>query len=142
METLLTLEQTLLEKRERLKTVNKSLAEVRNAVSNARNTLNANDYKRHKNVEYAAMGLDLPYSWEDIHRESQALRDIINENEPKYQALFEESKTLREEILILQKEYRARENILKHPLEDIVDEPDEEDTAEKGVVWSFETAGN
>jgi len=136
METLLILEQTLLEKRERLKTVNKSLAEVRNAVSNARNTLNANDYKRHKNVEYAEMGLDLPYSWEDIHRESQALRDIINENEPKCESLSDERIGLAKEIrelVRLRAEKRAVQN--EEPA------PKEESTTEKGTVWAFETGG-
>lgn len=41
--------------------------------------LDDNDYKRHKNIEFAEVGKPLPYSWEDIHAESQPIRDKINE---------------------------------------------------------------
>lgn len=137
METLQTIEQALAEKRARLKLVNSQLGEARTAVSNARSTLNANDYKRHKNVEYGEMGLDLPYSWNEIHSESQALRDIINENEPKCESLSEERIGLAKEIrelLKLRAEKRATQN----------EEPalKEESTTEKGTVWAFETTGN
>lgn len=142
MESLIAIEQTLLEKREALKALNESLKIARNAVANARSTLEANDYKRHKNVEYTAMGLELPYSWEEIHNESQALRDIINENEPKRNALLEEANKLSKEILSLQKEYKERKSILQNPLEDIVDDSGDAAGTVEGEVWAFETAGN
>lgn len=146
MESLIAIEQALLEKRETLKSLSASLREARTAVANARSTLEANDYKRHKNIEYTAMGLELPYPWEEIHSVSQALRDIINENEPKRNVLLEEVNTLSEEIRSLQKEYRERKNILQNPLEDIlediVDDSGDASETEEGEVWAFETTGN
>lgn len=41
--------------------------------------LDDNDYKRHKNIEFSEVGKPLPYSWAEIHAESQPIRDKINE---------------------------------------------------------------
>ena len=135
METLQAIEQTLLEKTEARKLAIENLRISRNAVSEARETLAANDYKRHKNIEYAAVGLELPYPWEDIHRKSQELRDIINEHEPKRDSSLAEINALNVEIRDLQRQYAERKIILEKPPEDVQDETDE------GVIWSFEIGG-
>lgn len=43
--------------------------------------LSASDYKVTKNAECLALGLELPYNAEELHKERQALRDRINELE-------------------------------------------------------------
>lgn len=40
--------------------------------------LSASDYKVTKNAECLALGLELPYNAEELHKERQALRDRIN----------------------------------------------------------------
>ena len=102
MSALKELEKNLYRKREEVKLVNARFSELNKAVSSARATLSANDYKRHKNVEYEAMVLSLPYSWEAIHNESQELRNIINDNEPEFFALEEKRTKLLAEIRDLQ----------------------------------------
>ena len=102
MSALKELEKNLYRKREEVKLVNARFSELNKAVSSARATLSANDYKRHKNVEYEAMVLSLPYSWEAIHNESQELRNIINDNEPECFALEEKRTKLLAEIRDLQ----------------------------------------
>lgn len=39
------------------------------------------DYKTIKNTQYERMGLELPYSWEEIYNESEAIRVQIREKE-------------------------------------------------------------
>lgn len=146
METLQLLEQMLIEKREALKAANIEMSAARTAVANARDSLAASDYKRHKNAEYSAVGLELPYSWEEIHKESQALRDIINEKEPEIPVLREKISVLKSEVKAAQEAYWARVKLLKKPLEGIENTTDEtpvEEASEKeSEVWAFETAGN
>ncbi len=36
------------------------------------------DYMNSKNQEYEALGLELPYTWEEIHAAKQPIRDEIN----------------------------------------------------------------
>lgn len=40
--------------------------------------LASTDYKVTKNAECLALGLELPYNAEELHKERQALRDRIN----------------------------------------------------------------
>lgn len=39
------------------------------------------DYKTAKNVQYQALGKELPYSWEDIFTQAEAVRSQINQKE-------------------------------------------------------------
>lgn len=39
------------------------------------------DYKTIKNTQYERMGKELPYSWEDLYNESEAIRVQIREKE-------------------------------------------------------------
>ena len=140
MSILKELEQNLSKKREEFKLVNARFSELDKAVSSARATLSANDYKRHKNVEYEAMGLTLPYSWEDIHNESQKLRDIINNNEPECDVLKETRSKILVEIRDLQIELgkkRAEQSATSE-----VPESKPAESTKKEMVWAFETTGN
>lgn len=50
-------------------------------IENSKALLSATDYKVTKNAECFALGLELPYNAEELHKERQALRDRINELE-------------------------------------------------------------
>ena len=39
------------------------------------------DYKTLKNIQYEKMGLELPYKWEDIYNEAEAIRVQIRDKE-------------------------------------------------------------
>ena len=136
METLQTLEKASLDAFAAVQACNKEIGELRTAVSNARKALEESDYKRHKNAEYTAVGLELPYSWEEIHAESQAHRDIINENEPKIEPLIEKRKTLIEEMQAARIAYTERLKLLNLP-----PYQKKETEIDEGETWSFESGG-
>ena len=46
------------------------------------------DYKTIKNTQYERMGLELPYSWEEIYNESEAIRVQIREKEDEINNLL------------------------------------------------------
>lgn len=39
------------------------------------------DYKTAKNIQYEKMGLELPYAWEDVYNEAEAIRVQIRDKE-------------------------------------------------------------
>lgn len=137
METLQTLEKASLDALAAVQACNKEIGEVKKAISDARGALEASDYKRHKNAEYAAVGLELPYSWEGIHAEAQAHRDIINENEPKIEPLIKKREALKEELKSARAAYTERLKLLNLP-----PYQKEETESDDGETWSFETTGS
>lgn len=47
------------------------------------------DYKTTKMIQYENMGLELPYSWEDIYREAEEIRVQIREREKELHNLLQ-----------------------------------------------------
>ena len=142
METLQTLEKTSLVALEAIRDCNKKISAARNAVAKARAALEASDYKRHKNAEYAAVGLELPYSWEEIHAESQVHRDTINEFEPKIKPLEENREILKEEYRVARAAYVERLKELNlPPYEKKAEEGNDKKDDGKGETWVFEQGG-
>ena len=47
------------------------------------------DYKTTKMIQYENMGLELPYSWEDIYREAEEIRIQIREREKELHNLLQ-----------------------------------------------------
>jgi hypothetical protein len=50
-------------------------------IENLKEELTNIDYKTIKNTQYERMGKELPYSWEEIYNESEAIRIQIREKE-------------------------------------------------------------
>jgi len=136
METLQTLEKRTLDTLAAIQACNKEIGEARTAVGKARKALEESDYKRHKNAEYTAVGLELPYSWEEIHAESQAHRDVINEYEPKIEPLEEQRKTLIAEHRAARLAYIERLKMLNLP-----PYQKKETETDEGETWAFESGG-
>ncbi|MDO4495898.1 MAG: hypothetical protein Q4B62_08945 [Clostridiaceae bacterium] len=138
MKDLQELKQEIVDKRKALSSINKELIALKNKISESRELLDKSDYKRFKNVEYLAVGLELPYSWEEIHKESQKLRDIINENEAKIQPLTEHYNSLQDELQAAISSYRSALDSLNNDSEEKITE----ESPDEGEVWEFERANN
>ena len=50
-------------------------------IEELKTVLTSIDYKTIKNTQYERMGKELPYSWEEIYNESEAIRVQIREKE-------------------------------------------------------------
>ena len=55
------------------------------------------DYKTVKNTQYEKMGLELPYKWEDIYNEAEAIRIQIRDKEQQINNLMGLMNTSNEE---------------------------------------------
>ena len=58
-------------------------------IENLKKDLAGFDYKTIKNTQYERMGLELPYSWEDLYNESEAIRVQIREKEQEIANLLQ-----------------------------------------------------
>lgn len=138
MKDLQELKQEVADKRNALLTINEELTTLKNNVRESRELLEKSDYKRHKNIEYLAVGLELPYSWEEIHEESQKLRDMINEDESKIPPLTEHYNSLKDELKAAISAYRsALDSLNNEDKVEITEEPQDE-----SEVWEFERTNN
>ena len=68
--------------------VNIEVAITAKDVEALKQQLNDIDYKTIKNTQYERMGLELPYSWEDLYNESEAIRVQIREKEDEISNLL------------------------------------------------------
>lgn len=57
------------------------------------------DYKTAKNIQYEKMGLELPYVWEDIYNEAEAIRVQIRDKEQQINNLMGLIKPVEEETV-------------------------------------------
>ena len=58
-------------------------------IENLKKDLAGLDYKTIKNTQYERMGKELPYSWEDLYNESEAIRIQIREKEQEIANLLQ-----------------------------------------------------
>lgn len=57
------------------------------------------DYKTAKNIQYEKMGLELPYVWEDIYNEAEAIRVQIRDKEQQINNLMVLMQSVEEEAV-------------------------------------------
>jgi hypothetical protein len=67
---------------------NIEVAIIAKDVESLKQQLSDIDYKTIKNTQYERMGLELPYSWEEIYNESEAIRVQIREKEDEINNLL------------------------------------------------------
>ena len=68
--------------------VNVHVAVLSKEIEDLQKTFASTDYKTIKNSQYEKMGLELPYSWEEIYAEAEEIRVKIREKETQNENLL------------------------------------------------------
>ena len=76
------------------KSVNLAIAQYSHEIDELKKGFESTDYRTLKNIQAERLSLDLPYSWEEIHEEAEAIRLKIRDRENKIETLM----TLTEEV--------------------------------------------
>lgn len=67
---------------------NTHVAVLSKEIEDLQKTFASPDYKTIKNAQYEKMGLELPYSWEEIYTEAEEIRIKIREKEAQIENLL------------------------------------------------------
>lgn len=73
--------------------VNLHVAVLSKEIEDLQKQFEDTDYKTTKNLQYERMGLELPYSWDEIYKSAEAIRVQIREREEEINNLLQLKET-------------------------------------------------